>query len=62
MWCNCKDYSVWDDIEKNSWSFLYAHGITYPKEGPFFRFCPFCGKDSTMTEKLEYVLEKKGTI
>jgi hypothetical protein len=45
--CGCKEFEVWKEKDVGAWIFLRAHGIVYPKDGPFFKFCPFCGKKAT---------------
>jgi hypothetical protein len=43
--CDCEDWIHWQGIEGGVGSFLYAHGIKYPTDGPKFKYCPFCGKE-----------------
>jgi hypothetical protein len=42
--CECKEWSKWVTISDGLMGFLYVHGMKYPEDGPFFKFCPFCSR------------------
>lgn len=45
MVCDCEEYKTWHKIEMGRVGFLFAHRVEYPRDGPTFKFCPFCGKE-----------------
>ena len=40
---HCSEYDKWTEFERRVYFLAYSHGVTYPKDYPRFKFCPFCG-------------------
>ena len=53
MECSCEEFKKWDEFEMGIYSLAYSHGILYPKDGPIFKYCAFCGKRLIDKEKKE---------
>lgn len=44
MKCDCEKFKEYDKWDTLVFTLAYSHGILYPKDGPKFVYCPFCGK------------------
>lgn len=40
--CSCDEWTLYVEAMKMFYTLGYSHGIAYI--GPYFKFCPFCGK------------------
>jgi hypothetical protein len=44
LFCDCCDFEKYIEIQHGIETLAWIHGVVYPKDFVFWRYCPWCGK------------------